>query len=317
MHIRLAPIALCTSFLFAACDSSVQRVTEEEIAKSKQTLTEARRGHTTKIVKKVNDPGAPETPPATLFSFVKYPAPLGNHLAYISKPVPAPGKKPAIIWLVGGFSNGIGDNAWMPGPAENDQSASVFWKSGIITMYPALRGGTGSPGYQENFFGEVDDVLAAVAFLARQPDVDPQRIYLGGHSTGGTLSLLVAETGIRFRGVFSFGPVGAVQDYGDDVIVYDKTNAKESDLRAPILRMNAIAAPTFVIEGARGNRGSLEELSRAQHPPTVKFFTVGGADHFSVLRPISALIAKKILADTGANSNIDITDAEIKSSMAR
>ena len=36
-------------------------------------------------------------------------------------------------------------------------------------------------------------------FLAAQPYVDPARIYLGGHSTGGTLALLVAECSETFR----------------------------------------------------------------------------------------------------------------------
>jgi alpha/beta superfamily hydrolase len=317
MHIRLASIIVCISLSFSACDAPLQRVTNEDIAKSKQTLTEARRGHVTKIVKKIKDPDAPDAPNPNLFSLVKYATPVGECVAYLSKPLPTPGRKPAIVWLVGGFSNGIGAGSWTPGLAENDQSASVFWKSGIITMYPALRGGTGCPGHQENFYGEVDDVLAAVAFLARQPTVDPQRIYLGGHSTGGTLSLLVAETGTRFRGVFSFGPVGSVRDYGDEVIVYDTTFAKETDLRAPIQRMNAIAAPTFVFEGVRGNRSSLEELSRAIHPPHVKFFTVDGANHFSVLQPVSKLIAKKIVADSGANPSLDISVADIKAAMAK
>ena len=74
-------------------------------------------------------------------------------------------------------------------------------------MYPSLRGGNNNPGHMESFFGEVDDVLAARALLAKLPYVDPERIYLGGHSTGGTLALLVAECSGAFRGVFAFGPV--------------------------------------------------------------------------------------------------------------
>jgi len=63
-------------------------------------------------------------------------------------------------------------------------------KAGIAELYPALRGASGNPGKPECFLGEIDDILAAADFLARRPDVDPQRIYLGGHSTGGTMVLL-------------------------------------------------------------------------------------------------------------------------------
>lgn len=54
-------------------------------------------------------------------------------------------------------------------------------------MFPSLRGGNDNPGVKEGFLAEVDDVLAAADFLGKQNYVDPGRIYLGGHSTGGTL----------------------------------------------------------------------------------------------------------------------------------
>ena len=73
-------------------------------------------------------------------------------------------------------------------------------------MFPSLRGGNDNPGKKEGFLGEVNDVLAASEFLSRQEYVDPDRIYLGGHSTGGTLALLVAASTDKYRAVFSFGP---------------------------------------------------------------------------------------------------------------
>jgi dienelactone hydrolase len=80
-------------------------------------------------------------------------------------------------------------------------------------MFPSLRGGNQNPGQKEGFLGEVDDVLAAADFLVREDYVDPARIYLGGHSTGGTPVMLVAESTPRFRAVLSFGPVNDVRGY--------------------------------------------------------------------------------------------------------
>ncbi len=92
-------------------------------------------------------------------------------------------------------------------------------------MFPSLRGGNNNPGQIEGFFGEIDDILAAAEFLAQQPYLDPDRIYLGGHSTGGTLVFLVAEASGRFRAVFAFGPVVDVREYGQEFIPFDFARA--------------------------------------------------------------------------------------------
>ena len=80
-------------------------------------------------------------------------------------------------------------------------SAGRYAPSSVgFTFRARLRDGrTRSPGRVEFCAGEVDDVLAAARFLATQPYVDTNRIYLGGHSTGGTLALLVSERRHRLR----------------------------------------------------------------------------------------------------------------------
>src|SRR5436305_14755455 len=103
-------------------------------------------------------------------------------------------------------------------------------------MFPSLRGGNDNPGQKEGFLGEVDDVLAARDFLEKQPYVDPKRIYLGGHSTGGTLALLVAECSDRFRAVFAFGPIDDVAGYGRNSVFlpFDLSDPREINVRSPI-----------------------------------------------------------------------------------
>ena len=141
---------------------------------------------------------------------MKYDSPAGSLAAYVS-PDPNDGKRhPAIIWITGGDCNTIGE-MWNPRPASNDQTARAYREAGLVMMFPSLRGGNDNPGFKENFYGEVDDVLAAAAYLAKQDYVDPKRIYLGGHSTGGTLVLLVAEVPNPFRAVFLIRPGGGHQ----------------------------------------------------------------------------------------------------------
>ncbi len=264
-----------------------------------RTLAEARKDFTTTITKKRHVGAAAALPDEDFIKVVRYPSPAGNLEAYLVQPPSTDAKRPAIIWLVGGFGNSISQVAWTPAPVKNDQSGSAFWKAGVITMYPSLRGGNDNRGNFESFYGEVDDVLAAAEYLAKQPGVDPQRIFLGGHSTGGTLALLTAEMGAKFRGVFAFGPVDDVAGYGEEVLVFDPKNVEEAALRSPIRWMQGIESPTFVFEGTdgRSNIESLRKMMRTSHPSHVNFFSVVGADHFSTLQPISTLIARKILED--------------------
>jgi acetyl esterase/lipase len=277
-----------------------------------QTLAEARRGFVTKAPDKQPADHAPPTPPPTVFSLVRYPSPAGELWAYVT-PKPADGaRRPAIVWIAGGFDNGIGDSAWTPTSATNDQSARAFREAGIVLMLPSLRGGSGNPGHRETLFGEVDDVVAAIEHVAKLDYVDPSRVYLGGHSTGGTLALLVAESTQRPRAVFALGPVANVLTYGD-ALPFDRSNADEGRLRSPMNFTASIRMPTFAIEGANptSNASSLPFLVRGAGSAPVKTFVVPGVNHFSVISPVSRLVATKILADTGASSNIALTDAEL------
>src|SRR5262249_55946481 len=149
-----------------------------------QSLAEARRALKTKLVRHDQSRRPVPNPPPSVARTVRYDAPSGKLAAYLTL-IPQDGKHhPAIVWISGGDCNSIDDGFFKESPPNNDQTASAFRKAGIVTMYPSLRGGNENPGFKEGFLGEVDDVLAAADFLSKQEGVEPDRIYLGGHSTG-------------------------------------------------------------------------------------------------------------------------------------
>ncbi len=277
-----------------------------------KTLLEQRDGFKTTLIKQKAEGWAPDAPPPDLFQLVKYPTDLGDMAAYVS-PSPNDGRKhPAIIWIVGGFSGSISDVAWAPATPDNDQSARAFREAGILMMYPSVRGGNQNPGYHEDFYGEVNDIISAANYLAKLDYVDPNRIYLGGHSTGGTLALLVAESTGQFRAIFSFGPVSSVVSYGEDDMVFDTKNKREVDLRAPSLWLSYITTPTFVFEGTGkpSNLVHLQFLQKKSTNPLIAFYPLPGLSHFSTLAPTTKLIAQKILSDTGTMTNIKFSAEE-------
>jgi acetyl esterase/lipase len=282
-----------------------------------KTLVEARKGFKTNVVRKVGDRDPVPEPPTKAFRLVRYDAPPGKLAAYLTAD-PGDGKKrPAIVWITGGDCNSIDDGVCQDGPPENDQSASQYRKAGVVMLFPSLRGGNDNPGARESFLGEVDDVIAAGEFLRKQPYVDPDRVYLGGHSTGGTLALLTAESTDRFRAVFSFGPAADMIGYGTRYNTFDFTNPKELELRAPVRWLHCVTVPTFVFEGTGGNQSSLRELASASRNPKVKFFEVANTNHFAVLAPTNRLIATKLLRDTGPECDLAFTEAEVSKPFGR
>ena len=91
-------------------------------------------------------------------------------------------RTPALVYLHGGFAFGATDYTDLE-PFLNDDWA-------ILT--PTFRGENGNPGSFEMYLGEVEDAANAIRWIASQPNVDPNRIYLFGHSSGGVIASLIS-----------------------------------------------------------------------------------------------------------------------------
>ncbi len=260
------------------------------------TLREARKGFVTKIVSLGESYGAPETPPAgSGFQLIHYQSPVGQNAAYVTSDPGDGNKHPAIVWITGGDTNSIGD-VWTPNERSNDQSASAFRKAGIVMMFPSQRGGNANPGRREGFYGEVDDILAATNHLAKLPYVDANQIYLGGHSTGGTMVMLVGAYSDRYRAIFSLGPVAGAAQYGGDFVYCDPNDEMEMVLRSPILWLHGVKTPMYVFEGAEdGNWDAIELMVAENSSPHIQFFQIPGHDHFSVIAPLTEKLADQIV----------------------
>ena len=266
----------------------------------------AREGFVTAVSAPASGTPLPEPPPE-LFVRSDYRNPQNRMLAAYVTPDPGDGQKhPAIIWLTGGDSNSL-DDFWTEGAFTNDQSASAYRKAGLVMMFPTLRGGNTDTGHKEFFYGEVDDVVAAAGHLAKLPYVDAGHIYLGGHSTGGTLALLTAEASTRFKAVFAFGAVARIDRYPPSLVPeLGAFELRESRLRSPIEWLDGISTPTWLIEGAEapGNRDELDAMCAQTRNPAVHCISVPGLDHFSVLGKVSQVIAARLSV---ANSGIEFS----------
>jgi dienelactone hydrolase len=186
--------------------------------------------------------------------------------AWINEP-PAgdQGKKPAVLFLHNGLA--FGEEDW-------DQAAP-FRQAGFVTMTPMLRGENGQPGSFSMFYDEVDDVLAAADFLAKQPYVDASRIYLAGHSSGGILTLLAAMTSPRFRAAASFSgepDMISLVDEQPDQVPFDRSNIAELQMRSAVAYATSFKCPVRLYFGDR------EFFLRAPCQRTAKLAKGSGLD---------------------------------------
>lgn len=286
-------------------------------------LLTARKSFKTKVSPNANyeAEGPADRPPRGTFDVVKYKSPAGQLVAYVT-PDPKDGKKrPAVVWAHGGFGGINGGSFWArPDPA-NDQTAAAFRDAGCVLMCPSWRGENDNPGQYEMFYGEVEDFLAARDYVASLPYVDANRIYLAGHSTGGTLTLLAATTSDKFRAAFSFGgapDIGRVVSMGG----YGNTpfNARvpeEGFYRSATYFVGAIKRPTFYFEGSSDGPSycpDAEAMAAKAKQKGVPFkaYTLPWGDHFSILYLTTRVVANKIKADTGPTCNIDFTKQEVR-----
>jgi pimeloyl-ACP methyl ester carboxylesterase len=152
-------------------------------------------------------------------------------------------KLPAVLFLHGGFAFGAAD--W--------DMAVPYWQAGFVVMVPILRAENGQPGTFSFLYDEVDDVVAAAKYLASQPSVDPTRIYLAGHSAGGTLTLLTVEASRQFRAAASFDGSpdqqllynGSASKPGvHQEVVFDPKDLRELQVRSPLAYVTSLKTPT-------------------------------------------------------------------------
>lgn len=288
-------------------------------------LTEARSAFHTKVPRgrpagKVFDGKPAPAPPAKIFDRIEVRGPVGRVSTYVTPDPKDRKKRPAVIWAHGGFG-GIDTEFWASMPRSNDQTARAFREAGIVLAIGSWRAENDNPGDYELYYGEVDDFLAIAEHVRKLPYVDPDRIYFAGHSSGATLVLLAAERtdGFRaFRAAFAIGAEAVFDDpdsykrYGG--VPFDAGNATEALLRSSAPFVRSIRRPTFHFEG--GGYSSVGIAQWMEHEATkagvpFRSFVALQADHFSILAPLTELIARKIVADTGPTGRISFTAKEI------
>lgn len=189
---------------------------------------------------------------------------------WLGRPAPRPDrpadtKTPVVVFLHGGFAFG----------ADDFDMARPFIEAGYAVFVPILRGENGQPGHYSFFYDEVDDVIAAARRVSGFDWVDPKRIYLAGHSVGGTLTMLAGQASALFRAVASFS--GSADQIAfargePGIVPFDPKDLTELEMRSPMAYARSFKSP------ARLYYGASEDFFSTSTPLTAKLAKAAGLD---------------------------------------
>jgi dipeptidyl aminopeptidase/acylaminoacyl peptidase len=214
-----------------------------------QDLAEARSQFRTKILRAGPPPAEWDdliTPAGA--REVTYPSGALHLKAWINIPLASdPTKHAAILFLHAGFDL----------EAEGWEVTLPFRDAGYIVMLPTTRGENGQHGIFTMYYDEVDDVAHAADYLRTQTFVDPDRVFVAGHSVGGTLTMLAAETYPHFRAAASIsgGPDHALYlKYAKGAKLnapFDPDDLREVQLRSPLAYAASFKCPVRLYYGTQ------------------------------------------------------------------
>ena len=160
------------------------------------------------------------------------------------------------------------------------------------------------------------DVAGAVAFLRRQPGVDPGRIAMLGLSMGGEEGLRAAADGVPLRAVIADGagastsgdralitggalaPVAASTDWLMMRLVARISGTEEPPALKDVVRR--IRVPVLLIASSRTGERAIDDAFRRRIGPRAALWYVGDARHTQALERHPGLYARRIRAFLGA-----------------
>lgn len=256
------------------------------------TLFERRRAHRTALARRGPSPQPHHPLGLHLGERVHYRSAALELVGLFARPLTATltrcGRAPALLYLHGGWALADADMI----------DCRAFLGAGFVVFAPAHRGENGNPGVHEMLYGELDDALAALAWLRARPEVDPERVFVLGHSAGGMLAALLALVpglGARLTGSVNGIYEASVFDL-QRVPFVDTPVERELRLMGP--QVEEIAVPHFACVGADDLAAAPAEAAARRAAAAAAPFemVVVPGDHYASLAPALERQLERMLA---------------------
>jgi acetyl esterase/lipase len=161
--------------------------------------------------------------------------------------------------------------------------------------------------------GEVADAKAAVAWLRRQPEIDPACLYVVGHSIGGGIAAQLSlhpDAGIRATA--SIGGIYRAHTFhhwasrrgSSHLVRFEPTDSREVALRLLVPNVRDVVHPHLAYAGADDEfdaRYAALAADRAREAGTPVEQVVVGGDHMSSVHAALGHWIERILDDPTCN----------------
>lgn len=215
---------------------------------------------------------------------LRYPSPVGDLPGFLLLPSADGARMPVVVFAHAGYALDA---------ATIDRCVPMV-QAGFAVFVPTFRGQNGNPGSFEMFAGEVDDLAAAVAFVAKRREVDGKRVFVLGQGEGGQLAALLAlREGTGVTATASIGALYRTEDllFWRSIVPFDLNDPTEVRMRLLLPNLAALAVPHLAYVGADDeisakNIPAFEKAARAVGAP-LRVDTVKG-DATSALGPAMA-----------------------------
>jgi acetyl esterase/lipase len=246
--IVLAILGGCALFVVLVCGGGIWLAVHRALQPTSfppqtEDYAEARKHFQTRLVRQGPAPqdGGPAPPPPGVEE-VGYRSGSLNLKSWVNRK-PGARQQPGVLFLHGGFAFDLDD--W--------EQAQPFRDAGFVVMTPILRGENMQPGNYTMFYDEVNDVLNAAEALSRLTEIDSRRLFVAGHSVGGTLALLSAQSSNRFKAAaaFSGSPDQIAWLRGQEELApFARNDPREMQMRSPLAFPQSFKCPTRIYFGS-------------------------------------------------------------------
>ncbi len=209
------------------------------------------------------------------------------------------GKHPAIVLITGSGSQNR-DEALL-GHKPFLVIADHLARKGIAVLRYDDRGVGGSTGKNNDasMIDKGDDALAGIALLKKQPEIDPKRIGLGGHSEGGIIAPMAAARSKDVAFVVMLAGTGVSGDkvmYRQKELILRGAGAEEATIK------NGLIAQRKTLDAVLKDADDAALKKVIEEAVTLELSTLPAAHQSKITPAVRAGIIAKAMAMVGTKS---------------